>query len=55
MQHTAQVRSPSRAAGRRAVPNPLPSSDRARRERSRRVNAVAQALARVRAMHRGRV
>ena len=45
------------AEGRRSSPRfaPVrPSSDPARRELSRRVDAVAAAFARVRALHRGR-
>ena len=54
MQQTAQVRTPARGTGRRIDATPRPSSDRARHERSRRVNAVAKTLARIRAMHRNR-
>jgi hypothetical protein len=55
MQRTAHFRSPSpRGPGRRVVATPPASRDRTREERSRRINAVADAFARIRSMHRGR-
>lgn len=55
MQRIAQVRPASpRGTSRRSAAIPPPSRDRVRQERSRRVNAVAEAFARLRAMHRGR-
>ena len=56
MQRTAQVPRPTlRGTGRRIAATPPASSDSERHERSRRVNAVAEALARMRGMQRGRV